>query len=67
MPAYEFKCHDCEIHFEVFQRLSDDHEADCPDCHAPAQRVYTPVGVTFNGSGFYKTDSRAKASAANTL
>lgn len=26
------------------------------------KKVFTPVGVTFRGGGFYKTDSRAKSS-----
>jgi predicted nucleic acid-binding Zn ribbon protein len=26
------------------------------------KKVFTPVGVTFRGDGFYKTDSRAKSS-----
>jgi predicted nucleic acid-binding Zn ribbon protein len=28
------------------------------------KKVFTPVGVTFRGDGFYKTDSRAKPSKA---
>jgi predicted nucleic acid-binding Zn ribbon protein len=28
------------------------------------KKVFTPVGVTFRGDGFYKTDSRAKTSKA---
>ena len=28
------------------------------------KKVFTPVGVTFRGDGFYKTDSRAKSSKA---
>jgi predicted nucleic acid-binding Zn ribbon protein len=28
------------------------------------KKVFTPVGVTFRGGGFYKTDSRAKSSKA---
>jgi predicted nucleic acid-binding Zn ribbon protein len=30
------------------------------------KKVFTPVGVTFKGGGFYKTDSRGKASSATT-
>jgi predicted nucleic acid-binding Zn ribbon protein len=28
----------------------------CPDCGLPMKRSYTFGAVTFNGSGFYKTD-----------
>ena len=28
------------------------------------KKVFTPVGVTFRGDGFYKTDSRSKSSKA---
>ena len=29
------------------------------------KKVFTPVGVTFRGDGFYKTDSRAKSSTSS--
>ena len=29
------------------------------------KKVFTPVGVTFRGDGFYKTDSRSKTSKTN--
>lgn len=28
------------------------------------KKVFTPVGVTFRGDGFYKTDSRSKSTSA---
>lgn len=30
----------------------------CDDCNKKLVRVYSSVGITFNGSGFYKTDNR---------
>ncbi len=30
------------------------------------KKVFTPVGVTFRGDGFYKTDSRAKSSKSKS-
>jgi predicted nucleic acid-binding Zn ribbon protein len=30
------------------------------------KKVFTPVGVTFRGEGFYKTDSRAKPTKAKS-
>ena len=32
----------------------------CPKCSGEVRKVYNNVGVVFKGSGFYKTDSRAK-------
>ena len=29
------------------------------------KKVFTPVGVTFKGGGFYKTDSRGKSSTSS--
>jgi predicted nucleic acid-binding Zn ribbon protein len=30
------------------------------------KKVFTPVGVTFRGDGFYRTDSRAKTSTSKS-
>jgi predicted nucleic acid-binding Zn ribbon protein len=32
----------------------------CPECGGALRKVFHPVGVAFKGSGFYRTDSRAK-------
>ena len=32
---------------------------ECPECGGVLRKQYGSVGVTFNGSGFYRTDSRA--------
>ena len=37
---------------------------ECPECGAPATRVFYPVGVVFKGQGFYKTDSRGSGGIA---
>ena len=62
MPTYEYKC-EAEHHFEVFQSFQDKAIDTCPECSAPARKVYSNVGVVFKGSGFYKTDSKAKPEA----
>ena len=59
MPTYEYKC-EAEHLFEVFQSFQDKAIDTCPECGAPARKVYSNVGVVFKGSGFYKTDSKAK-------
>jgi putative FmdB family regulatory protein len=57
MPLYEFRCpegHD----FEKFYRSIGAARAEeqCPECGAPAERVMSPAGLVFRGSGFYITD-----------
>lgn len=43
MPIYVFQCKRCELTFEVFQSMSEEHRADCAECGAKdAKRVYVP-------------------------
>ena len=58
MPTYMYKCTDCGHRFEEVQGFYDDPVDTCPQCSGRAQRVIGNVGVTFKGSGFYRTDSR---------
>ncbi|HKJ92530.1 MAG TPA: zinc ribbon domain-containing protein [Longimicrobiales bacterium] len=59
MPTYEYRCpkgHE----FELFQRMSDPPEAECPECGEAAQRQLSAgAGLLFKGSGFYITDYRS--------
>ena len=59
MPVYAYKCRDCSTPLEVHQDFSDAPLTDCPACGGTLRKQYGSVGVTFNGSGFYRTDSRA--------
>jgi len=57
MPTYEFRCprgHD----FEKFYRTISGAEAQaaCPECGELAERILSPTGFSFKGSGFYLTD-----------
>jgi putative FmdB family regulatory protein len=59
MPTYEYRCTACDEHLEVVQSFSDEPLTKCPKCGKKALRkVFSPVGIVFKGSGFYKTDSR---------
>jgi putative FmdB family regulatory protein len=59
MPTYEYRCPKGH-HFELFQRISDEAGADCPECGEPAQRqISAGAGFLFKGDGFYITDSRS--------
>ncbi|SNS74625.1 putative regulatory protein, FmdB family [Geodermatophilus pulveris] len=65
MPTYQYACtNPADKHqFEVVQSFTDAPVSECPECGSPVRKVYGSVGVVFKGSGFYRTDSRAKASS----
>lgn len=58
MPTYQYACTNCDEQIEVVQRFSDDPLTECPACAGRLRKVFSPVGVVFKGSGFYRTDSR---------
>ncbi|GAB3398896.1 FmdB family zinc ribbon protein [Flindersiella endophytica] len=65
MPTYQYACTSCGEDLEVVQKFTDDALTECPACGGKLRKVYSPVGVVFKGSGFYRTDSRdAKKSGA---
>jgi putative FmdB family regulatory protein len=63
VPTYAYACNTCGHEFEVVQSMSDAALTACPSCSGPLRKVFHPVGVTFKGSGFYRTDSRAGSSS----
>jgi putative FmdB family regulatory protein len=64
MPTYEYACTSCGERLEVVQKFSDDPLTVCPACEGALRKVFSPVGVVFKGSGFYKTDSRTSKTSA---
>src|SRR3954447_26912041 len=62
MPTYVYKFIDTGETIEDQQAFTDDAltHAEHPTTGQKLQvkKVFTPVGVTFKGGGFYKTDSR---------
>lgn len=58
MPTYEYACKSCGEHTEAVQSFTDPPLTECPRCGGPLRKVFGNVGITFKGSGFYKTDSR---------
>ncbi|HVF03811.1 MAG TPA: FmdB family zinc ribbon protein [Frankiaceae bacterium] len=66
MPTYQYACTACAERLEVVQRYTDDPLAECPSCGGALRKVFSPVGVVFKGSGFYKTDSRSSSSSSST-
>jgi putative FmdB family regulatory protein len=65
MPVYEYRCRTCDHQFEIQQSFSDDALTACPQCEGELRKVFAPVGITFKGSGFYKTDSRSGSSSSS--
>lgn len=68
MPTYEYRCKACGEHLEVVQSFTDDALTDCPNCGAAGQlrKVYGSIGITFKGSGFYKTDNRSSSRSSSS-
>ena len=60
VPTYEYVCTECGQDLEVVQTFSEAALTECPRCSGKLRKRYSPVGVVFKGSGFYKTDSRQK-------
>lgn len=58
MPTYEYRCRDCSEQLEVVQAFTDDNLTECGTCGGSLRKLFSAVGISFKGSGFYKTDSR---------
>jgi putative FmdB family regulatory protein len=63
MPTYSYRCTECGTAFDIQQAFTDDSLTVCPNCGGKLRKLFNTVGVTFNGSGFYRTDSRATPSS----
>ena len=71
MPLYDYRCDRCDTQFEIRQSFSDDSLRVCPVESGPAactspgdgpvKKVFTGVGISFKGDGFYKNDHGANA------
>ncbi len=65
MPTYQYRCKACDHDLEVVQAFTDDPLTTCPECSGQLKKVYGAVGISFKGSGFYKTDSRGSKKSSN--
>ena len=61
MPTYSYRCTSCDNAFDIQQAFTDDSLTTCPECGKALRKVFSAIGVTFQGSGFYRTDSRAES------
>jgi putative FmdB family regulatory protein len=59
VPTYQYACTECGEQLEVVQKFSDNPLTVCPGCEGRLRKVFSPVGIVFKGSGFYRTDSRS--------
>jgi putative FmdB family regulatory protein len=62
VPTYQYRCTECGDELEVVQKFSDEPLTVCPACQGSLRKVFSPVGIVFKGSGFYRTDSRKGSS-----
>ena len=70
MPIYVYKFTDSGETIEVHQAFTDDALTEYPHPSdgtvRAVKKVFQPVGVTFKGGGFYKTDSRGGSSSTTS-
>jgi putative FmdB family regulatory protein len=60
MPIYTYRCENCGVRFERYQKFEEQSLTWCPECNKKTLlKVYQPVGIVFKGSGFYSTDHRS--------
>jgi putative FmdB family regulatory protein len=64
MPTYEYACTECGNRIEAVQSIADAPLTTGTVCGGRLRKVFSPVGIVFKGSGFYRTDSRGKPSKA---
>lgn len=66
MPTYAYACTQCSHRFDIYQSFTEDALTTCPECGQQSLRkVFSPVGVVFKGSGFYRTDSRSTETSSS--
>jgi putative FmdB family regulatory protein len=63
VPTYQYACTACGEQLEVVQSFSDEPLTTCPTCEGRLRKVFSPVGIVFKGSGFYRNDSREKVAS----
>ncbi len=67
MPTYEYKCLNCNLKFELFQKITDNPITECPECKGEVKRLISAgAGTIFKGSGFYQTDYKNSGKQSST-
>ena len=65
MPTYSYRCTECDNAFDIHQEFTDSTLTACPVCGGKLRKVFSAVGVSFTGSGFYRNDSRSTTSSSS--
>lgn len=65
MPIYSYKCENCGRIFDKFQKVGGDGNIKCIFCDSNTNRLFSPVGIIFKGSGFYTTDYKSSSGNFN--
>src|SRR5690625_430932 len=70
LHTYSYACTACAHRFDIHQEFTDDALTVCSVCEGRLRKVFGSIGVTFKGSGFYRTDhgpgARANAKRDNS-
>jgi putative FmdB family regulatory protein len=66
MPIYEYRCAVCGAVFDRMASFGDDAGVRCPNGHTDTQKVFSPPGIVFKGSGFYVNDSRSNGKSGGS-
>lgn len=71
MPIYEYKCRVCADRFDIEQSITDDTLTSLAGCEVAddgdhqLKKVFSAVGISFKGDGFYRNDSRSSSSGSS--
>ena len=65
MPTYSYRCTECDTAFDIQQAFTDHSLTVCPTCQGKLRKVFSSIGVTFSGSGFYSNDSKSESKRSN--
>src|ERR1700682_454457 len=62
VPTYTYTCTSCNDVVEKRQSFTDPPLTTCEQCGGTLRKIIHPVGIVFQGSGWYVNDSRSASS-----
>ena len=60
MPAYEYRCESCDIHFERRQKMSEPELETCPDCGGRVKRLISGGAGAITRGGAHAMPSQCE-------
>jgi putative FmdB family regulatory protein len=66
VPTYQYVCTECGGQLEAVQKFTDESLKVHEDCGGRLRKVFSPVGIVFKGSGFYRTDNRGSGPSGSS-